>query len=268
MPVFRLLLLCLALAGMIPEAHGRSVSEACGSFFRLIGIVPKAARPSHLEVLERKIAKAEQLYREKLATPACQRECLRQQREHLENLWNERSRLGKGYRVIGMGDNFQDEHRVGYVARDPVHQGTTLHQTKYLNDWERDALEVFVDDQGLLVNAEGVLINTCFQTAKLRCHANIFVMDADGRIFMMKEVGHREGELREHHSSFLAGAPVAAAGGMKVHLGRLVTIDNDSGHYKTPAAYLDQALIELKKRGAQVDGVGVEIVKPKPPLTP
>ena len=50
-----------------------------------------------------------------------------------------------------------------------------------------------------------------------------------------------------HHSSFLAGAPVAAAGEIKVVNGRLVSISNGSGHYRPPPGYLINFLKVLRR---------------------
>jgi hypothetical protein len=50
-----------------------------------------------------------------------------------------------------------------------------------------------------------------------------------------------------HHSSFLAGAPVAAAGEIKVVNGRLVSVSNGSGHYRPPPGYLINFLKALRR---------------------
>jgi ankyrin repeat protein len=56
----------------------------------------------------------------------------------------------------------------------------------------------------------------------------IFVMDPAGDIYITNN--HPLGKF--HHSSFLAGAPVAAAGIIRIENGVVKSISRDSGHYK------------------------------------
>ena len=56
-----------------------------------------------------------------------------------------------------------------------------------------------------------------------------------------------------HHSSFLGGEPVAAAGEIKVVAGRLESISNNSGHYMPEPGYLIQLFLELRKRNPFFD---------------
>jgi hypothetical protein len=52
-----------------------------------------------------------------------------------------------------------------------------------------------------------------------------------------------------HHSSLLAGAPVAAAGEIRCKNGVIELISNSSGHYKPPVEYVKQVFLELRDRG-------------------
>jgi len=81
----------------------------------------------------------------------------------------------------------------------------------------------------------------------------LFVMDGDGNIYA--------GPNHEvnHHSAFLAGGPVAAAGHIEVDNGRLVGADNDSGHYWPPHEFLQQFAQEVASRG--VDPLGLTLRK-------
>lgn len=79
--------------------------------------------------------------------------------------------------------------------------------------------------------------------------AYIFVMTGDGRIYS----GNKQ-EV-QHHSSFLAGREVAAAGAWIVRGGRLTMITDLSGHYQTPTDYVEQVLTELKSRGVNLSTV-------------
>jgi hypothetical protein len=60
-------------------------------------------------------------------------------------------------------------------------------------------------------------------------------------------------EVLAHHSSVLAGAPVAGAGVIKVKEGKITTVTNYSGHYKPSTAALMQTVEELLKQGALMD---------------
>ncbi|MBN1995248.1 MAG: hypothetical protein JW953_21340 [Anaerolineae bacterium] len=83
-------------------------------------------------------------------------------------------------------------------------------RTKYLKtEAERVPFEVFVKD-GLLVHPDGTPVNT---TSLIGGSNTIFVMDPQGgRIFIKADPTRFE----FHHSTFLAGQPVAAAGDLDV----------------------------------------------------
>jgi hypothetical protein len=81
----------------------------------------------------------------------------------------------------------------------------------------------------------------------------IFVMDASGTIYVSFD--HQQGSF--HHSSLLAGAPVAAAGDMTILSGRLLAISNASGHYRPPPSSLVAVLARLKALGVDISGVKV-----------
>lgn len=64
--------------------------------------------------------------------------------------------------------------------------------------------------------------------------ASIFVLTSDGRLFL----GPDQQVGRFHHSSFLAGKPVACAGVMSVVNGRIRFISDRSGHYKPGSVHM------------------------------
>ena len=73
-------------------------------------------------------------------------------------------------------------------------------------------------------------------------------MDPQGRIYA------GEPRLMEfHHSSFLAGAPVAAAGELMVVDGMVVSHSRQSGHYKPEEIHHQQFKQEMKERGLDLD---------------
>lgn len=85
----------------------------------------------------------------------------------------------------------------------------------------------------------------------------IFVMDCHGSIYI--SLFHRRGEF--HHSSFLAGAPVAAAGEVEVENGVIQSISNRSGHYQTDVNHFKQVIAELQKRGIELRPSQIEIIQ-------
>jgi hypothetical protein len=58
-----------------------------------------------------------------------------------------------------------------------------------------------------------------------------------------------------HHSTAVAGGPVAGAGILKVKAGQIVEIDDTSGHYKPQAEYLVQTAEWLQKQGVKIDDI-------------
>ena len=77
----------------------------------------------------------------------------------------------------------------------------------------------------------------------------LFVMDGQGKIYAADK---SEGV---HHSSLLAGNPVAAAGMMEVKNGQLTFLRNYSGHYTPTREYTEQFRDEIKSRGVNFDNV-------------
>ena len=74
----------------------------------------------------------------------------------------------------------------------------------------------------------------------------IFVMDKVGRCYT--SFGESPDGLSFHHSTILSGQAVAFAGGIEVHEGRLVNLDNGSGHYRPGLAQLIRVLYLLRTR--------------------
>lgn len=77
----------------------------------------------------------------------------------------------------------------------------------------------------------------------------LYVMDGEGRVFAAAS------DELNHHSAFLAGNPVAAAGSIEVVVGRLSSVFDQSGHYMPPLDYTLQFLKEMKSRG--IDTLGI-----------
>ncbi len=61
-----------------------------------------------------------------------------------------------------------------------------------------------------------------------------------------------------HHSTAVAGGPVAGAGQLKVKDGQIIEIDDSSGHYKPQAEHLLQTVEWLRKQGMPVDQINLK----------
>jgi hypothetical protein len=81
-----------------------------------------------------------------------------------------------------------------------------------------------------------------------------FVMDEHGNLYasLAQEVG------RLHHSSFLAGKPVAAAGELEVRDGIPLIVTRKSAHYKPTLEMLLQVREMFREQGIDVSGVTFE----------
>jgi hypothetical protein len=122
---------------------------------------------------------------------------------------------------------------------------------KYLNEKEREAYEIFVqhdkivDIKGKLVDTNGsVSVNLIGQAEKV--DYAIFVMGEDGTLYLSKysEVG------KFHHSSFLGGKPISAAGEIIIEKGIIKEVNNASGHYKPAIKLIEKNILkELQNRG-------------------
>ncbi len=88
--------------------------------------------------------------------------------------------------------------------------------------------------------------------------SGIFVLSPEPRLYAGEQV---EGQF--HHSSFLSGAPVLAAGEIKARNGELLEVSNSSGHYKPDMfrhynmlLFLDQAGVNLRRVQSKMQGQG------------
>ncbi len=155
---------------------------------------------------------------------------------------------------------------------------------RYFSLEEREACRLFVDSDGNLRRAaDGALFDTGTGTAskakagwdsdsdsdsgsdsgsdsdsdweweemeprKVQRHA-IFAMDGHGNLYAT--VHHAAGHI--HHSSILAGEPVAGAGDMEVRNGRLMWMNDRSGHYAPRPEANDRVLRSLRAQGLRTD---------------
>jgi len=119
---------------------------------------------------------------------------------------------------------------------------------QYVSDEvDREAYRVHVSE-GRLLDFEGKQIGDKDYEQRY-----IFVMDPAGNIYASKLI---VGVF--HHSSFLAGAPVAAAGELRFKNGKLIAIINKSGHYKPSPDQLNQFVDRLKLQNVDISSVEVK----------
>ncbi|MFE3797543.1 hypothetical protein [Nocardia tengchongensis] len=130
---------------------------------------------------------------------------------------------------------------------------------RYLNPSERAPYKLTITN-GLLYDSRGTLFDT--STARTlwtpRGGRAIFVMDSSGDIYSSPH--HILGQF--HHSSFLSGAPVAAAGELSAKSGRLHLISDHSTHYRPPRRFTRQLLDSLRREGLQIHDHQVEYHMP------
>jgi len=65
---------------------------------------------------------------------------------------------------------------------------------------------------------------------------------------------------RFHHSSLVAGAPVAGAGELYIDDGVLVGVTDESGHYQPPIELTAQVLRRLRDLGVDLSAVTLRLV--------
>jgi hypothetical protein len=87
----------------------------------------------------------------------------------------------------------------------------------------------------------------------------IYVMSKNGKIYVADEKKESQKYGKFHHSSFLAGEPVAAAGELKISGGIITELTDKSGHYKPEIKYTVQVLEYLERIGYDVSTVTVKI---------
>ena len=128
-------------------------------------------------------------------------------------------------------------------------------EVKYLSAEERKAYELRVGPDGLLRDAQQQLFDTSNAKAADGSTKAIFVMSETGAIYAA--LRQKRGEF--HHSSFLAGQPVAAAGELVVKQGQVIQASNRSGHYMPDQASTYQFVEQLGRSGAK-DADKIEVV--------
>ncbi|HEX3747539.1 MAG TPA: hypothetical protein VHW09_26565 [Bryobacteraceae bacterium] len=169
-----------------------------------------------------------------------------------------------GNKLVGkeLGAKFAGEDtKLGWRAEDPSKTDLDTTTTKYERTPEERAKSQAVP------NAKGRLVDS----AGTALHGEQgFVMDPKtGQVHTFKSgVADLPGNKKQstHHSTPLAGAPVAGAGHLVTEAGAVKEIHDDSGHYRPSAEFTLQVVKQLEALGVSLkdetllDGKGVEIV--------
>ncbi|MEU6561084.1 hypothetical protein [Nocardia nova] len=133
-------------------------------------------------------------------------------------------------------------------------------QVRYLTEQERQGYRVRFEN-GLAYDSSSRLLDTR-NTATLWTPQGgraIFVMDASGTLYWSP--WHVLGEF--HHSSLLAGAPVAGAGEIGATEGHVHLISDKSTHYRPEQRFTRQVVESLHNHGVFLNDSQVEINSPR-----
>ena len=151
---------------------------------------------------------------------------------------------GPTYPTTPLNDRWRGEDEPG----NPIWRNDGV---EYLDAEQREQRRIWVDDQGLIRDVEGRLFDTTRGRTVIEGGGQgraIFVMDRLGNIYAsnFQKVG------QFHHSSFLSGGPVAAAGELRVVDGKLEMISDRSGHYVPAPEFKKQMVEMLRNAGVKV----------------
>lgn len=140
-------------------------------------------------------------------------------KQTMERTWEECGRNRHKFYNIMKDEFSQSPH----IPKEWI--GKNFKNVKYLTPEERQDYKLTIKD-GLLYQGEEL-----FDTSKMHSKGSIgkaaFIITSEGEILAAE---HKGGEF--HHSSFMSGERVAMAGMIEVKDGKIMEINNVSGHYK------------------------------------
>ncbi|WNG17046.1 hypothetical protein [Cystobacter fuscus] len=142
---------------------------------------------------------------------------------------------GKKYKELGMLQQ-------GGYNKD-VNNAMNGMAVPYMSSAERARHEVFVQNGRLHTYGQNGSLQPMDTTGAVNpMDRHLFVMDGKGGVY----AGSSTDVM--HHSAFMAGNPVAAAGTLKVTQGQLHEMSDTSGHYAPPRDYGQQFHKEMRRR--------------------
>jgi hypothetical protein len=128
-----------------------------------------------------------------------------------------------------------------------------------LDEKQRKALEVTASG-GLFKDHSGALLDTSkMETSDAGAGWAAFVVSGNYKLYV-----HSHLSGRFHHSSFLAGGRVLAAGEISIIQGNLVAISRKSGHYQPDDHMLFFFLSWLSRRNVNLNHIPVRLSVQEP----
>lgn len=145
---------------------------------------------------------------------------------------------GGKYEVINLKVEYIGEERGQAKYWKEMHEKGEIVEVEYINDLdERKKYKVEFKEGKLLYSNSG---------EPVMANNHLYVIDKNGDFYIWDRVGEKG---KYHHSTILAGEPVVCAGAITVVDGKLVTINNHSGHYKPELRHFKNALRILLLNG-------------------
>lgn len=170
----------------------------------------------------------------------------------------------------------QPDHEPGFLLKDQVKRwqqdtdnklnftewrvekgltGQGIVQVKYCDETERKDYLVNINNGQLTRNGQ-IFDTKNEETAFSGEGTAIFVISPDGKMYAGS---HEEGEF--HHSSFLAGGAIKAAGEMRTDSeGKIIFLSTKSGHYRPGNEEMVEALKSLDSQGVDLANIKVEVI--------
>jgi hypothetical protein len=142
---------------------------------------------------------------------------------------------GSKYKTIGMLKSFAATDKLNSVDYLKTAQERLQYKVQFEN--------------GKLLKSDGSPLHTLDSSAHGAKGYVMYVMDKDGNIYTAGS------DQVQHHSSFMAGRPVASAGEIKVENGVIKEIIDQSGHYAPTKGKTKQFETELKKNNVDLGEV-------------
>lgn len=156
--------------------------------------------------------------------------------------------------------------------------------TQWTTNYDRDDTDTVraanVNDTGLLVDGSGTPLNGQFGYVVDPATGQFYTFDTSEGYVSQKGawistsglsqpqlIGTVQAALNAgeqvsfvHHSTALAGSPVAGAGHLTVTQGKITEITDESGHYKPEGEYLWQTVSWLSEQGMPTDAIKVTMI--------
>ncbi|MCB9883413.1 MAG: hypothetical protein H6834_16625 [Planctomycetes bacterium] len=121
-------------------------------------------------------------------------------------------------------------------------------QCRYLRRAERMVGLLFVNNQGLFESYDGSIVDMWTGGN----NPPLYVMDRYGNFYTDDSKDISWGGKFANHSSILSGQEVICAGNAHIKQGRLLVINNNSGHYKPSREHLAECVKVLLDEGADL----------------